>query len=486
MPARQRLPTIPAPNALFTSATSTNSQRGSYFVPPTDTMKAVVRKALRATKKSKKEEILKSNGLHGIPHFLWDYRFSDPYAAYSYGTLHSDDLGKWGHHLWPLLLEVLEERGCKGAFAENMREFSWWPGLKHFKEVTTIHFADGQASYDILKCVLPCIVQLMPLNDPLVHCIRSYQRYRLMSGMHCMPMRRLDRLKELIKDYEHWCSRMSEKYGKDFGFFKQHATSHIIADICTKGTSNHGSTRPGEGFQQEAAQAYNRTNFENVTPQMDRIDENQEALARIRMAVDRYDDRRKEDEQEDDMELDETASPGRRAMGMREKEPDLMLRDFIAEHYPADQVTYEECIQIRPYKYAHITYQSLEDWRGVRDIVRCNPSFHGHTRHDSVLVNSDAPGMSFARLYALLRCKLENGRQIDLALVREFKPNKWKPKPRWAGCQLHEEVKGYFLLLMDYVIRGALLNPVPGKGKENLHFFVDTVDADMFLRADQN
>ncbi|KAJ7033041.1 hypothetical protein C8F04DRAFT_958197, partial [Mycena alexandri] len=427
---------------------------------------------------------------------------------------HSDDLGKWGHHLWPLLLEVLEERGCKGAFAENMREFSWWPGLKHFKEVTTIHFADGQASYDILKCVLPCIVQLMPLNDPLVHCIRSYQRNRLMSGMHCMPMRRLDRLKELIKDCEHWCSRMSEKYGKDFGFFKQHATSHIIADICTKGTSNHGSTRPGEGFQQEAAQAYNRTNFKNVTPQMDRIDENQEALARIRMAVDRYDDRRKEDEQEDDMELDETASPGKlpsaswrfgsperlvnsksfeqslELAGFRVHDFDLMLRDFIAEHYPADQVTYEECIQIRPYKYAHITYQSLEDWRGVRDIVRCNPSFHGHTRHDKfdVLVNSDAPGMSFARLYALLRCKLENGRQIDLALlVREFKPNKWKPKTRWAGCQVHEKVKGYFLLLMDYVIRGALLTPVPGKGKENsVHFFVDTVDADMFLRADQN
>jgi hypothetical protein len=38
---------------------------------------------------------------------------------------------------------------------------------------------------------------------------------------------------------------------------------------------------------------------------------------------------------------------------------------------------------------------------------------------------------------------------------------------------------------MDYVIRGALLTPVPGNGKKNLHFLVDAVDTDMFLRADQ-
>ncbi|KAJ7859456.1 hypothetical protein B0H14DRAFT_2577120 [Mycena olivaceomarginata] len=42
---------------------------------------------------------------------------------------------------------------------------------------------------------------------------------------------------------------------------------------------------------------------------------------------------------------------------------DLMLRDFIAEHFPGDCVAYEEWIQC-----AHITYQSLEDWRGLRDI----------------------------------------------------------------------------------------------------------------------
>ncbi|KAJ7655541.1 hypothetical protein B0H17DRAFT_956309 [Mycena rosella] len=464
----------------------------------TSTMSAVLRKALGASTKKAKEEILKKHGLHGTAHFLWGFRFSDPYAAYAYDTLHSDDLGKWGHHIWPLLLEVLEDVGGKGTFAKNMREFARWPGLKHFNQVTTIHFTDGQTFYDILKSVLPCIVQILPHSDPLVHCIRAFERYRLMGGMHCMPMSRLDRLKEIIQDYEYWSSRVSDKYGKNFDFFKQHATSHLVQDIYDKGTTNHGSTRPGEGFQQEAAEAYNQTNFKNVASQMDRIDETQEAIARIRMAIDQSD---RSCEEEEEPEADETpnmsqvtsaswrfGAPERlvnsksfgailKSSGHTVHDFDSMLRDFIAENFPGDH--------IQPFKCAHISYQSLEDWRGVRDIVRCNPCFHGHQRYDCVLFHSDSPRMTFARIAALLRCTLAGKHRFDVALVHEFRHNKWRPNTPWAGCQVHEEVKEYSLLLMDYVIRGALLTHAPVTGKGNLHFLVDTVDPDMFLRADK-
>lgn len=57
-------------------------------------------------------------------HFLWDFKFSDPYRAYSYDTLHSDDLGKWGKHLWVLLLVVLEELRGKGKLTERWVSFS--------------------------------------------------------------------------------------------------------------------------------------------------------------------------------------------------------------------------------------------------------------------------------------------------------------------------------------------------------------------------
>ena len=44
------------------------------------------------------------------------------------------------------------------------------------------------------------------MTDPMIHCIRAYLRYRIMIGMHCMPMSRLQRLKlEFIQDYEENC-----------------------------------------------------------------------------------------------------------------------------------------------------------------------------------------------------------------------------------------------------------------------------------------
>ncbi|KAK6992334.1 hypothetical protein R3P38DRAFT_2413447, partial [Favolaschia claudopus] len=114
-----------------------------------------------------------------------------------------------------------------------------------FNAVTTVHFTDGQSFSDILKCVLPCIAQLFPPNDPLVHCIR--------------------------------CLRSRQSH-------RSTAKTSISSDN-TLGTTNHGSTRPGEGFQQEAREAYAQTNGKD----MNHMDEVQEAVARIRMEIDAHD-----------------------------------------------------------------------------------------------------------------------------------------------------------------------------------------------------
>ncbi|KAJ7888249.1 hypothetical protein B0H13DRAFT_1582168, partial [Mycena leptocephala] len=74
---------------------------------------------------------------------------------------------------------------------------------------------------------------------------------------------------------------------------------------------------------------------------------------------------------------------------------------------------------------------------------------------DSLLVNLTAPGLHFARLRALLRCILPSGRQIDVALVHMFEASRWKPRTRWAGCQIRDEVKESSFLSMEHVIRGA-------------------------------
>jgi hypothetical protein len=129
-----------------------------------------------------------------------------------------------------------------------------------------------------------------------------------------------------------------------------------------------------------------------------------------------------------------------------------------------------------------LKFQSLEDWTEGQDIMRCNPLFHGEPRFDCVIIHDDAPDLSVARLCDLIRCNLPSGKEIDLALVRRFSRSRWKPKTAWSGCRVLDEGMESSLVSMDYVLRGALLCPVSQCEDEKAHYFVDTVDADMFLR----
>ncbi|KAJ7076269.1 hypothetical protein B0H15DRAFT_805714 [Mycena belliarum] len=230
--------------------------------------------------KTAKEDILKGHGLHGVKHFLWDFRFSDPYAAYSYDTLHSDDLGKWGHHLWPLLLARLEELNQKGPFAENA------------------------------------------IFTPFCN----------------------TRLDVFIQDYEYWCSKVAAVYGKSFDFFKQHA--------------------------------------------MVRIDETQEAIARIRMAIDNFDKAQDEEsDKADETPVDPQSTahwafgapvPGR-LMNSRALEEanngslafrnfDFRLRQFISDTFPED-----------PWKI------------GVGHEISCDVTLPSTAAHDATACSSISP-----------------------------------------------------------------------------------------------
>lgn len=92
--------------------------------------------------------------------------------------------------------------------------------------------------------------------------------------------------------------------------------------------------------------------------------------------------------------------------------------------------------------------------------------------------------MQFSRLKALLRCKLPSGRLLDVALVHKFNPHaRWKPNTVWNGCKVFEEENSLSFLLMDEVVRGALLAPAFGSGNRRLYYFIDTVDSDIYLRA---
>jgi hypothetical protein len=124
----------------------------------------------------------------------------------------------------------------------------------------------------------------------------------------------------------------------------------------------------------------------------------------------------------------------------------------------------------------------MEDWTEARDILRCNPNFHQCERYDCIIINDDTPGTSVARLRSLLRCRLPSGKVVDIALVHAFTRNGWKPYTMWRNCQILAEARNSSFLLLDYVVRGALLCPV-FDSDARLHYVVDTVDGDMFLHV---
>jgi hypothetical protein len=124
----------------------------------------------------------------------------------------------------------------------------------------------------------------------------------------------------------------------------------------------------------------------------------------------------------------------------------------------------------------------MEDWTEAQDILRCNPDFHQRERYDCVIINDDNPRTTVIRLRSLLRCRLFSGKVIDVALVHAFTQTKWKSNTMWDNCQVCVEARDSSFILMDYVVRGALLCPV-FNSNARLHYIMDTIDGDMFLRV---
>ncbi|KIJ48583.1 hypothetical protein M422DRAFT_162395 [Sphaerobolus stellatus SS14] len=406
-------------------------------------MQEIYTKAL-TLRDSAAEKLLKDAGLHFVKNAFWSIYNSDPYLAYSYDMLHAFDSGEWGKHQWPLLLDHILNASEKRWLSSNMRLVPRWRSLKHFNAVTSVDFADGNSYRDILK-------------------------------------------------------RLGKDYNKNYNYPKHHFLKHLPFDLRSKASTDNYTTRPGEGFQQEVQQAFDQTNFRDTEPQMTRIDENQEAIARITMAVEQYDSSKvilNQEETENDgeeapppvvegnhwklgsplprvsareWEISEGANPAFRHF---ESKLIAFLVEVLAEDDRPPQP-----ILINRYQCIYLRYRSLENWEEKQDILRCNPDFYNKPRHDCIVINTDP--ISFGRIYALFSCQSPSKTRHDIALIGKFQATKWKPKTRWDGCKVFEE-KGYDFVLIKYFIRGCHMVPAfENSGK--VYYLNDLVDGDAFL-----
>ncbi|KAJ7204969.1 hypothetical protein GGX14DRAFT_645516 [Mycena pura] len=477
----------------------------------TESMRAVIRRARAAPNTTQKEKILKDHGLHDITHFMWNIRFSDPYRSLTHDLPHYDESGKWAHHLW---------------FTEIFKLFPRWRGLKHIDDPLTKDFADGQTHFDILKCVIFALTQLLPTKSTLLPCVRALLQFRMLAGLRVMTESRTRVIESFIRRYEACCTKVAEEHGKNFNFPKQHFTSHAVADIWAKGVLRNATTRTGEGIHQEVAQHYKQTNGRDAVEQISHRDEEQEAVAQTRLIVDEFyksptDGVDAGDEQ--DQLRDEAAQfrdgssrripksklpPGCHAdswvLGSvgphgdsRSYEEihaagdplyrdfDPRLREFVRGCFPHEYLAYQHPIEIELFRCLYVFYQSKDDWTEGEDILRCNANWYRRgPRYDCLLFDSADNQLASARLQSLIRCKLPSGRIVDVAMVRLMRKSAWRPRNPWDGMFVLEEAKESTFILVDHIICGALLAPVrPPPSKPRLHFLVDVVDGDMFLRC---
>ncbi|KAJ6548779.1 hypothetical protein B0H19DRAFT_1299816 [Mycena capillaripes] len=499
---RSAMANFPCPKCLAPKLQLSHLTKRFEHRTPT-TVQAALNRARKKHTKGEKEAVLRNAGIHDVKQILWDFDHSDPYMAASYDTLHWTDSGKFGRHLWEVTKTYLKDLGKTNEFNECLEDLPRWRGLKHISAATLIDFSEGQTFLDLLKCIVPCLVHLLPANSPLVNALRALQQFRMLVGIHCLSQSRLALLDAFVREYEIACKGVENK---DFNFLKQHYTCHAADDIREKGTTNHMSTRTGEGFQQEVARHYGLTNGKHAEHQMVRIDEREEAMARINMIVADHKAREKQQLEDSDDNPDQfaplidsahwrlaapnVAQSSRRfeaemcsaSAGDLFRGFDLALREFVASQYPDLQLAFESVITVQSFRAVHIDFQSKVDWTAQHDILRCSESFHGRPRHDCILYNAEADPLSFARLIALLRCQVPNGRCFDLAFVQCSKKSKWKPRTQWKGCQVVEESGKPVFLPLDCVARGALLVRARGTTRNNLYFPLDTIDDDMFLR----
>ncbi|KAJ7107587.1 hypothetical protein C8R44DRAFT_941295, partial [Mycena epipterygia] len=140
-------------------------------------------------------------------------------------------------------------------------------------------------------------------------------------------------------------------------------------------------------------------------------------------------------------------------------------------------------VQIEQCKVIYMEYQSKVDWRGARDILRCNPHFHGAPRFDSVIYEDGNDSLAMGQFHFVFRCHLPGGAAIDLAMVQPYGRTAWQPNTR-TDCpvRLKLPLKSCHFVALEHIVRGALLAPIFG-GKDSMHYIIDCVDEDMYLRV---
>ena len=139
-------------------------------------------------------------------------------------------------------------------------------------------------------------------------------------------------------------------------------------------------------------------------------------------------------------------------------------------------------MQITPYHFYKVNYESSVSWRLTTDYLRTSPAFHGRPRFDFVMVQAEKP--FFGQLLYVFTCSIDTT-SYPVALVQPYDVVSRNHRPiqdKELGLLQVRKGKVAEFISLHSVIRGAVLIPAEPDAPEDCLIF-DVLDEDMFLRV---
>jgi hypothetical protein len=143
-------------------------------------------------------------------------------------------------------------------------------------------------------------------------------------------------------------------------------------------------------------------------------------------------------------------------------------------------------VQITEYRLIKVKYESMVDWHIKTDYLRCNPDFNGRPRYDFIVV-SFGTTRTFARLVFVFVCQVD-GRTYQLALIQRLERSSRAATKaidkKLSIFRWHIQARNRCeVISVGCIERGTVF--VPDAKHKGDYLLLDTLDEDMFLRANQ-
>ncbi|KAG2156288.1 hypothetical protein DEU56DRAFT_867752 [Suillus clintonianus] len=418
---------------------------------------------LRPSEKEKEDQ-LKAFSLRNVENVFWRILYTDVHRTLSVDRLHTYEEGLWGDHLWNEVKFWISDLGREAAIKldKNFDALPQWPNLTHFSSVMVVDFNDSTALGDLSKDILH--LSCCKLGHLLLRCIRYYMELDMYTSFEVQTEDTISAGRFALQKFS---EVMEPETFKNWNFPKKHLISHIFNDILAKGVTCNYNTKPNEKMHGSLRKIYlQHTNFKNVASQILRYDEWLLTSTSMHTKLD---------------ELDEAfADFWMKLNGFLNgflPQNNIHLPDGRRIHLRAEDM-------ITEFRFLHINYESMVDWRLHQDLLRCNPQFYGSPRYDCVMVKTaDKP--FFARLVYMFSSSTGSA-DFPLALIHPYDVG------IASSCRRRDDDIGMWhvrakprssseIISVRSIVRGAALasNPeTPGD-----YFVIHTVDTDIFLRV---